>query len=60
MEQELLERIRALADREGLSTSTLSARLLGNGKRFAQIEAGGSLTLATYAKAVARLEELGA
>lgn len=58
MEKELIERIRALAEAQGLSTSTLSAKILGNGKRFAEIEAGGSLTLATYAKAQARLDEM--
>lgn len=58
MEQELIGRIRALAEKRGLSTGTLSSKLLGNGKRFAQIEAGGSLTLATYAKAMSMLDEM--
>ena len=58
MELELIERIRALATRLGLSTSTLSAKILGNGMRFSQIEAGGTLTMATYAKAQAHLDEL--
>lgn len=58
MEHELLERIRSLAAKKGLATSTLSARVLGNGKRFSEIEAGGSLTLATYVKAQARLDEM--
>ena len=58
MEQELLGRIRALAEKQGISTGTLSAKILGNGSRFAQIEAGGSLTLSTYAKALAKLDEM--
>lgn len=56
--QELVARIKALAERQGISPSTLSTKLLGNGLRLAQIEAGGSLTMATYTRALAQLDEL--
>lgn len=56
--QTLIARVRALADKTGQSPSTLSGKLFGNGKRLAEIESGGSLTLKTYSAALAKLEEL--
>jgi sulfate adenylyltransferase subunit 2 len=56
--QKLIARIDALATKTGASQSTLSRKLFGNGKRLDEIKAGGSLTLATYQRALATLSEL--
>lgn len=56
--QELVARIKALAHKQGVSPSTLSTKLLGNGKRLGEIEAGGSLTMATYQRVLTALDEL--
>jgi sulfate adenylyltransferase subunit 2 len=56
--QNLARRVRALADRRDVSPSTLSRKLFGNGKRLEEIEAGGSLTLTTYARAQALLAQM--
>lgn len=58
--QQLVARIHALAERTGASTSTLSRKLFGNGKRVDEIAAGGSLTMATYSRAVSQLAEMEA
>lgn len=58
--QKLLARVDALASRTGASRSTLSRKLFGNGNRIEEIRAGGSLTLATYERAIRRLAELEA
>lgn len=50
--QKLIARVDALARRTGASTSTLSRKLFGNGKRFDEIKAGGSLTMTTYHRAL--------
>ena len=56
--QQLLARVEALAERTGKKRSTLSRELFGNGKRFDEIKAGGSLTMATFERAVERLNQL--
>lgn len=53
-----MARMRALAERQGISPSTLSTKLLGNGKRFAEIEAGGALTTKTFRRVMAAMDEL--
>ena len=58
--QQLLARFDALVAKTGARPSTLSRKLFGNGKRIDEIKAGGSLTLTTYARAVAALDELEA
>lgn len=58
--QELIARINALAERTETSTSTLSRKLFGNGKRLDEIVSGGSITMTTYARALERLSELEA
>ena len=58
--QKLIARVDALARRSGASPSTLSRKLFGNGKRLGEIKAGGSLTMATYKRAVAKLSDLEA
>ncbi|WP_395393110.1 hypothetical protein WBP07_18090 [Novosphingobium sp. BL-8A] len=56
--QKLIARVDALAHRTGASTSTLSRKLFGNGKRLDEIRAGGSLTMTTYHRAVSTLRDL--
>lgn len=56
--QQLVARVYALAERTGASASTLSRKIFGNGKRIDEIAAGGSLTMATYSRAVERLAEM--
>lgn len=58
--QKLIARVDALAHRTGASTSTLSRKLFGNGKRLDEIKSGGSLTMATYHRALATLRDLEA
>ncbi|MEO7384681.1 MAG: hypothetical protein ABIU18_07095, partial [Novosphingobium sp.] len=54
--QDLIARIEAIATKTNRSKSTLSRLLFGNGKRIDEIEAGGSITLATYDRALERLD----
>lgn len=56
--QNLARRVEALAARTGASPSTLSRKLFGNGKRLDEIKAGGTLTLATYERAIALLSAM--
>jgi len=56
--QKLVARINALAERTNKSRSTLSRLLFGNGKRLDEIEAGGSITMATYGRAVSKIAEM--
>lgn len=56
--QKLIARIDRLASRTGVSPTTLSRKLFGNGKRLDEIKAGGSLTLTTYQRALVTLGEL--
>lgn len=56
--QKLAARIRALAAKQGVEASTLSRKLLGNGKRIEEIEAGGSVNLGTYVRVSAQIDEM--
>lgn len=56
--QQLAARIRAVSQKLNVEPSTLSRKLLGNGKRLDEIEAGGSLTLATFARVNAELDAM--
>lgn len=56
--QQLVTRFDALAEKTGASASTLSRKLFGNGTRIDEIRAGGSVTMTTFARVVAALDEL--
>lgn len=56
--QKIAVRIRAVADRMGIEPTTLSRKLLGNGKRLDEIEEGGSMTMATFARVSTELSKL--
>lgn len=58
--QQMVARINALAERTSRSRSTLSRILFGNGKRLGEIEAGGSITMTTYRRAVEKLDSMEA
>ena len=57
-QQQLVERVRALAAKTQRSESTLSRLLFGNGNRLDEIAAGGSITMTTYERAIAKLKEM--
>lgn len=48
--QQLAARIRAVSAKIGVEPSTLSRKLLGSGVRLAEIEAGGTITMTTFAR----------
>jgi hypothetical protein len=54
----LITRAQAYAKRSGLKESTVSRKLLGNGKRLAELRAGKSLRVDTLVRASALLDEL--
>lgn len=56
--QKLAARIRAMAEKQGVEPSTLSRKLLGSGVRLTEIEAGGSMTMATFARVDADLSAM--
>lgn len=56
--QQLIARIRALAERDGLAPSTVGARVLGGGQIFSNLVNGKTITLAKYERANAKLSEL--
>lgn len=58
--EQLIARIKALADNTGKATSTLSAQLLGGGKVLADLEAGKTITLAKYERVLPILSEMEA
>ena len=58
--QKLIARIHALAAKTRKATSTLSAQLLGSGKSLSELEAGRTITLAKYERAMAELDRLEA
>jgi hypothetical protein len=58
--QELIERIRALAERQGKAPATIAAPILGSWQSFANLEAGKTITLAKYERAIAELSALEA
>jgi len=55
---DLIARIKALSEKTGKSTSTLSGELLGSGASFSALEKGRTITLAKYERAKAKLEAL--
>lgn len=58
--EQLISRIKALAERTGRSSSTLSAQLLGGGRVLADLENGKTITLAKYERVLPTLSELEA
>lgn len=55
---QIASRIRASAEKAGISPATLSRKLLGSGKELARLEAGGSLRMDTYQRVVAELDAI--
>ena len=55
---ELMKRAETLAKRDNLSLSTISRKLLNDGKGLARLKAGGQLTLKTMDRALTRLSAL--
>ncbi len=51
-------RAKAYADRSGLAVSTVSRKLLGNGVRLDELEAGKSLRVDILERALGRLEDM--
>lgn len=58
--QQLIARIKALAEKTDRSPSTLSATLLGGGKVLSELEAGKTITLAKYERVLPILSEMEA
>lgn len=58
MIEELIARIRALAERTGRQPSTISAIVLKSGAALSALEGGKTITLAKYERAMAALDEL--
>jgi len=55
----LIARIHLYAARTGKAPATISGELLGSGASLAAIEAGKTITLAKYERAMAILDRLG-
>ncbi len=55
---DLMERAERLAERDNLSLSTISRKLLNDGKGLSRLKAGGQLTVRTLDSAFERLREL--
>lgn len=58
--QQLIARIKALAEKQGLAPATVGAKVLGGGSIFGNLESGRTITLAKYERAQAMLAELEA
>lgn len=56
--QQLISRMRAVAQKTGRAPSTLSAQILGGGRVLADLESGKTITLAKYERACAMLDEI--
>lgn len=56
--QRLIARIKARANKDKASASTVAARLLGSGQSLANLENGKTITLAKYERAMAVLDEM--
>lgn len=56
--EQLIARIRALAVKQNRAPATVAAPILGSGMAFANLEAGKTITLAKYERALAKLDEL--
>lgn len=55
---DLIARIRALAAKTGKAPATIAAPILGSWQSFANLEAGKTITLAKYERAIAELAAL--
>jgi len=53
--QRLIARIHALAKDKGLAPATIGEKVLGGGQILANLEAGRTITLAKYERAIAAL-----
>jgi hypothetical protein len=58
--QKLIARIKAIAEKRGLSPSTIGERALGGGAIFNALESGRTITLAKYERALVKLAEMEA
>ncbi len=58
MSEDILNRAKALAEATGQSITTISRKLFNDGKTFARLEAGGSITTKTLEQALAKLTGL--
>lgn len=58
--QQLIARIKALADKMNLAPATVGAKVLGGGQILANLEAGKTITLAKYERAKIELSKLEA
>jgi len=56
--QQLIARIKALADKQGLAPATVGAKVLGGGSILAALESGKTITLAKYERAKVLLSEM--
>ena len=56
--QTLIARIKALAEKQGKAPATVAAPILGGGQVFANLEAGKTITLAKFEKAMRALDEM--
>lgn len=56
--QQLAARIHALAEKSNRKPSTLSRMVLGSGARLSELEAGRTITMATYARALTILDDM--
>ncbi len=57
---DLVTRAEACAQRQGLSLSTISRKLMNDGKGIARLKAGGQCTLKTLEQAISRLDAMEA
>lgn len=55
---DLITRIKAVAEKRGVAPATVAAPILGSWQSFANLEAGKTITLAKYERAIAQLSEL--
>lgn len=56
--QKLIARIHAVAGQMNLAPATIGARVLGGGQILSNLEAGKTITLAKYERAMAALAEM--
>lgn len=56
--EQFIARARAYCAKRDVSPTTLSRKLLGNGKRLGELEAGKSLRVDTFARAKSLLSEM--
>ena len=56
--QQLIKRIRSVAKLTQRATATVSGQVLGTGQGLANLEAGKTITLAKYERAMAELDRM--